>query len=35
MAKGLAADVIDNRRGAGVIVGTNAVAKADPDGYTC
>ena len=26
--------VIDNRPGAGVIVGTNAVAKADPDGYT-
>src|SRR5882724_11228745 len=26
--------VIDNRPGAGVIVGTNAVAKANPDGYT-
>jgi len=26
--------VIDNRPGAGVIVGTNAVAKAEPDGYT-
>ena len=35
MAKGLGqAMVIDNRPGAGVIVGTNAVAKADPDGYT-
>ena len=35
MAKGLGqAIVIDNRPGAGVIVGTNAVAKADPDGYT-
>src|ERR1043166_1568911 len=33
MAKGLGqAIVIDNRPGAGVIVGTNAVAKADPDG---
>jgi tripartite-type tricarboxylate transporter receptor subunit TctC len=35
MAKGLGQPiVIDNRPGAGVIVGTNAVAKADPDGYT-
>ena len=35
MAKGLGQSiVIDNRPGAGVIVGTNAVAKADPDGYT-
>ena len=35
MATGLGQPiVIDNRPGAGVIVGTNAVAKADPDGYT-
>jgi len=35
MSKGLGQPiVIDNRPGAGVIVGTNAVAKADPDGYT-
>lgn len=35
MSKGLSQPmVIDNRPGAGVIVGTNAVAKADPDGYT-
>jgi tripartite-type tricarboxylate transporter receptor subunit TctC len=35
MAKGLGQPmVIDNRPGAGVIVGTNAVAKAEPDGYT-
>lgn len=35
MAKGLGQPiVIDNRPGAGVIVGTNAVAKSDPDGYT-
>ena len=35
MAKGLGQPlVIDNRPGAGVIVGTSAVAKADPDGYT-
>src|SRR5882757_9491626 len=35
MAKGLGQPmVIDNRPGAGVIVGTNAVAKAGPDGYT-
>jgi tripartite-type tricarboxylate transporter receptor subunit TctC len=35
MAAGLGQPiVIDNRPGAGVIVGTNAVAKADPDGYT-
>ena len=35
MAKGLGQPiVIDNRPGAGVIVGTNAVAKADADGYT-
>jgi tripartite-type tricarboxylate transporter receptor subunit TctC len=35
IAKGLGQPiVIDNRPGAGVIVGTNAVAKADPDGYT-
>ena len=35
MARGLGqAMVIDNRPGAGVIVGTNAVAKSDPDGYT-
>ena len=35
MAKGLGQPiVIDNRPGAGVIVGTNAVAKSDSDGYT-
>jgi tripartite-type tricarboxylate transporter receptor subunit TctC len=35
LSKGLGQPiVIDNRPGAGVIVGTNAVAKADPDGYT-
>jgi tripartite-type tricarboxylate transporter receptor subunit TctC len=35
MAKGLGQSiVIENRTGAGVIVGTNAVAKAEPDGYT-
>ena len=35
MAKGLGQPiVIDNRPGAGVIVGTSAVAKAEPDGYT-
>jgi tripartite-type tricarboxylate transporter receptor subunit TctC len=35
MAKGLGQPImIDNRPGAGVIVGTNAVAKAEPDGYT-
>jgi len=35
MSKGLGQPiVIDNRPGAGVIVGTNAVEKADPDGYT-
>ncbi len=35
MAKGLGQPiVIENRPGAGVIVGTNTVAKADPDGYT-
>ena len=35
MGKGLGQPiVIDNRPGAGVIVGTNAVAKAEPDGYT-
>lgn len=35
MAKGLGQPmIIDNRPGAGVIVGTSAVAKADPDGYT-
>src|SRR5882724_619092 len=35
MATGLGQPiVIDNRPGAGVIVGTNAVAKADPDGHT-
>lgn len=35
MSKGLGQPiVIDNRAGAGVIVGTNAVAKAEPDGYT-
>ena len=35
MAKGLSQPiVIENKPGAGVIVGTNAVAKADPDGYT-